>query len=281
VCTRQSVSDGHPWLMASRARHRARGPRPRGCTSTTSGAGRADRRPRSTSAVVRKEDGDVRKREQGQRPDEPGAEDTGREERGPSGTGSSPKPCSWAVAASWRATPSWTAIGAPCLRPSGRTSCTGELLADRVAAILWRMRRSARVEAAAFACVSERPEHAPRRASRTPSPTERAVRAQFENDLSAPPCDCGAAARIEDDDGAERLFRDAAGHLDLLRSVVRSEAHLSRELARAWALLSAAQQVRGVRPALPPSPAPSLTDEVADADANDEHADGGDPAERT
>lgn len=166
------------------------------------------------------------------------------------------------------------------LRPRG--ACEA-LLADRIAAILWRMQRSARVEAAAYAAIAARVEHTPGCSSRLPSPMERALASSFDQDLRSPACDCGAAARMEDDDGAERRLRASVASLDLLRSVVRSEAHLSRELARSWALLSAAQHARGARAALPP-PLHARPGERADAneggDDRDE-ADDGDSAERT
>ncbi|MDI7269312.1 MAG: hypothetical protein QME96_15085, partial [Myxococcota bacterium] len=124
-----------------------------------------------------------------------------------------------------------------------------KLLVDRIAALLWRLRRPARVEAAAFAAVAERVEHAPRCAARV---AERALAAQFEIGPPPPACDCGAASRIEDRNGAERRFTMAVERLDVLRSVVRSEAHLSRELTRTWALLASVQRLRGAAPATPP-----------------------------
>ena len=163
------------------------------------------------------------------------------------------------------------------LRPVGANE---EFMADRIAAILWRMRRSARVEAAAYAAIAERVEHTPGCASRLPSPMERALASSFDEDLRSAPCNCGAAARMEDNDGADRRLRTSVACLDLLRSVVRSEAHLSRELARAWAVLFTARQARGTHAALLPAPTRSGADEGADSDEKGD-GDEDDSTERT
>jgi hypothetical protein len=151
-----------------------------------------------------------------------------------------------------------------------------ELLADRLAAISWRLRRPARVEAVAFAAIAERVEHAPRCSSRLPSPMERSLASPFDDDMRAPPCDCGAAARIGDNDGAERRLRTSVACLDLLRSVVRSEAHLSREVARTWALLAASQRERRAA-----SGTPSALPLLPDGESRPSADEAGDSADRT
>ena len=112
---------------------------------------------------------------------------------------------------------------------------------------------------------------------------ERALASPFDQELRSPPCDCSAAVRMEDNNGADRRLRTSVASLDLLRSVVRSEAHLSRELARASALLYAARQSRGARAALSSAPLGPQTGESADAADEGDGGDGrdDDSAERT
>lgn len=117
-----------------------------------------------------------------------------------------------------------------------------EVFADRIADLTWRLRRASRAEASVLA-LPESPQHSPGCQTRKEA-TELLA-------LLGPSCNCGAEEaqrRASDLSSRNRLPAERLAALD---AVMATEAHLTRELGRTWAMLLAARQSRRTREHVP------------------------------